>query len=98
MPILTVNGDVNYGVDVDVDFADDEITGSASFSVTAGAVWNVDNWNTAYWSSGTVVAKRWTSPSEWPGRWLSGKVKITSMSLVCQWVASTMIYEQAPSL
>jgi len=98
MPILTVNGPVNYGVDVDVDFADDEITGSVSYTVTAGAIWNTSNWNEAYWASGAVVVRQWTSPSEWTGRWLSGKIKISSLSLTCQWMASTMIYEQAPSL
>lgn len=98
MPILTVNGPVNYGVDVDVDFADDEITGSASYAVTAGGIWNTSEWNEAYWSSGTVVARQWTSPAEWMGRWLSGKIKIDSLSLTCQWMASSMIYEQAPSL
>ena len=98
MPILTVNGAVNYGVDVDVDFADDEITGSVSYTVTAGAIWNTSNWNEAYWASGAVVVRQWTSPSEWTGRWLAGKIKISSLSLTCQWMASTMIYEQAPSL
>jgi hypothetical protein len=98
MPILTTNGSVNYGVDVDVDFADDEITGTASYSVSTGAFWNSSNWNESFWSSGTQVVKQWTSPSEWTGRWLAGKIKIVSLNLTVQWIASSMIYEEAPSL
>lgn len=98
MPILSTNGAVNYGVDVDVDFGDDAISGSASFAVTTGGVWNTSTWNNAYWSTSSLVVRQWTSPSEWPGRWIAGKIKIDSNNLTVQWTASTLIYEQAPSL
>jgi hypothetical protein len=98
MPILAVNGSVAYGADVDVDFDDDEITGTISYTVTAGAVWDSSNWDEAYWASGQEVVKQWSSVAEYPGRWLSGKIKITSNNLTAQWMASTMIYEDAPSL
>lgn len=98
MPILSVNGSVAYGADVDVDFDDDEIAGTVTYTVTSGAVWDTSNWDEAYWASGQEVVKQWSSVAEYPGRWLSGKIKITSNALTCQWMASTMIYEDAPSL
>jgi len=98
MPILSTTGIVAYGVDVDVDFADDEIVGTASFSTTTVATWGTSLWGVASWSSGTSIIKQWTSPTEYPGRWLAGKIKISSLSVSCQWMASTMIYEDAMSL
>ena len=98
MPILSVSGSVAYGADVDVDFEDDEITGSISYVVTAGAVWDTDNWDESFWAQGQEVVKQWSSVAEYPGRWLSGKIKITSNALMGQWMGSTMIYEEAPSL
>jgi hypothetical protein len=98
MPILAVNGSVAYGADVDVDFDDDEITSTVSYTVTAGAVWDSSNWDEAFWGQGQEVVKQWSSVADYPGRWLSGKIKITSDALTCQWMGSTMTYEEAPSL
>lgn len=98
MPILAVNGNVAYGADVDVDFEDDEIIGTVSYTVTAGAVWDADNWDEAYWAQGQEIVRQWSSPAEYTGRWLSGKVKVSSQSLLAQWMGSTMIWESAPSL
>ena len=98
MPLLAVSGNVAYAADVDVDFEDEAMVGATSYTVTAGAVWDVDNWDEAYWAQGNEVVKQWSSVSEYPGRWISGKIKITSNELTCQWMGSTMIYEDAPSL
>ena len=98
MPIIATNGNVAYGADVDVDFDDDEITSTVSFTVTAGAVWDTSNWDESFWAQGQEVVKQWNSPSEYPGRWIAGKLKITSNALVCQWMGSTLHYEDAPSL
>ena len=39
------------------------------------------------------VLKEWTSPSEWPGVWASGKIKIQTNSLTIQWMSTDYIYE-----
>lgn len=93
MPILSVNGNVAFGADIDVDFKDEEMTGTVSYTATSGAVWDSAVWDGAFWQSGMEIVRQWTSPAEWEGRWLSGKVKIASNTLSCQWSASTMIYE-----
>ena len=98
LPILATTGEVVYGADVDVDFADDEITSTVTATVTSGAVWDTARWDQAYWATGTAIVKLWTSPSEYPGRWLSGKIKITTKSVMVQWMGSTMHYEVSPSI
>lgn len=98
MPILAVNGDINYVADIDVDFQDDNITSTATYTVVVGAKWDVAKWDEDYWATNTKIVKQWSSPSEWAGRWLSGKIRLDSNSLTGQWVGSTMIYEVAPSI
>jgi hypothetical protein len=93
MPILSVNGNVQFGADIDVDFEDDTITGTISYTTSTGSQWDSALWDSGTWGSGMEMVKQWTSPAEWEGRWLAGKVKITSNALVCQWMGSTMIYE-----
>ena len=98
MPLLAVNGNVAYGADIDVDFEDDEISGTVSYSVTSSAVWDASNWDEAYWGSGLEMVKQWSSPNEWQGRWLSTKVKITSNNLSCQWMATSIIYSHGDGI
>ena len=94
MPVLSVNGPVSYLTDIDVDYADSPISGTASYSVVSGAQWDVDNWDEGYWAAGLEIVKQWTSPSEWDGYSASGKVKIATNSLTVQWMASWYTYER----
>ena len=98
MPILSVNGDVSYGADVDVDFEDEEISGLITYSVTAGAVWGVALWDESAWGASLSIVKQWSSPDTWTGRWLSTKVKITANSLSGQWMATSIVYEHGDGL
>lgn len=92
MPILSVNGTITYNTDVDVDFEDDTISGTATYTVVSGGVWNVNNWNDAYWASGLEVVRQWSSPAEWTGVWLACKLKINSTLLKGQWTATQIMY------
>jgi hypothetical protein len=98
MPMLAVSGNVAYGADIDVDFEDEEISGTASYTVTAGALWDASNWDEAYWAESTVTVKQWSSPATWEGRWLSTKLKIASNALTGQWNASVLVYEHGEGL
>ena len=93
MPILAVNGPLSYLLDVDMDFQDGEITGTAVQTVVAGAQWDVDKWDEGYWAQGLEIVKQKGSPAEWPGTWIAVKLKITSLNLMGQWMANQLIYE-----
>lgn len=97
-PVLAVNGSLSFLTDIDVDFNDTPITGSATYTVTSGAKWDTDNWDAAYWAAGLEVVKQWTSPSEWQGYAASGKIKIATNSLQVQWISSDMVFEQGAIL
>lgn len=92
-PVLAVNGSISFLADIDVDFQDNLISGTAVYSVVTGAQWDVSNWDEAYWASELVVKKRWTSPSEWQGYCAAAKIKIATNSLTVQWLSSDWIYE-----
>lgn len=93
-PVLAVNGPLSFLTDIDVDFKDTPITGSATYTVTSGGQWDVADWDEAYWAAGLEVTKQWTSPDEWEGYCASGKIKIATNALMVQWMASDMILER----
>lgn len=97
MPILTVNGNVNYTTDVDVDFEGETMTGLTSFS-SGSSLWGTGVWGTATWGLASSLIRKWGAPASWTGRWLSGKLKIENNAISGKWVGSVMIYESGSGL
>lgn len=92
-PVMAANGTFSFLTDLDVDFQDDDITGTATYAPTSSALWDSSNWDDAYWTDPSKVLKEWTSPSEWPGVWAAGKIKVQTNSLTIQWMSTDYIYE-----
>lgn len=92
-PVLAVNGNLNFLTDIDVDFQDTEIEGSATYTVVNGSLWDAALWDAAFWAAGLEIVKNWTSPDANVGFSASGKIKIATNSLTVQWVSSDYIYE-----
>jgi hypothetical protein len=92
-PVLAANGNVSFLTDIDVDYNDEPITGTASYSVITGATWDTSNWDESYWASGLQVTKDWNSPNEFTGFCAAGKVKIITESLDIQWMSSDYVFE-----
>lgn len=97
-PVLAVNGNLSFFTDIDVNYQDHPMTGSATYTVTAGARWDVDNWDQSYWAAGLEVLREWTSPAEYMGTCASGKVKIATNSLEVQWLSSDMMIQKGGGL
>lgn len=92
-PVLAANGSFSFLTDIDVDFEDTEISGSATYTTISGGSWDVSNWDDAYWAAGMEVLKEWTSPDSGTGKCAAGKVKVTTNSLTVQWMSDDFIYE-----
>ena len=92
-PVLAVNGSLQFLTDIDVDYKDDPINGSAIYTVISGGVWDGSNWDAAYWAAGFEIVQQWTSPNAYSGRCAAGKLKIDSNKLSVQWLACDYIYE-----
>lgn len=93
-PVLAVNGPLSFLTGLDVDFGDSNIEGSATYSVTSGAQWDVSLWDDAYWASNLEIIKEWTSPQKNVGYSAAGKVKIATNALEVQWIANDFVYEK----
>lgn len=93
-PVLAVNGNLSFLTDMDVDFRDTPITGSATYTVSQGAIWDTSLWDTGEWAFGMEVVREWTSPDEYQGYCASGKVKITTSTYTVQWMSSDYIFER----
>lgn len=91
-PILQVNGPVQYLTGLDVDFKDTAIVGTAEYTVTTGAQWDVDKWDDCFWSASLDIMRQWGSPKENLGTWFAGKVKIQTNALEIHWIASDWMF------
>lgn len=97
-PMLATNGTLQFLTDIDVDFGDDMISGVATYTVTNGAKWDVALWDNSYWAADFQVIKEWTSPDEWEGIWVSGKLKISTNSLTVQWISNDFMYQNGAGI
>jgi hypothetical protein len=84
--------------DIDVDFSNNPIIGTATYNVVSSAVWDTALWDSSYWSAGLEIVQQWTSPSAYQGRCVAGKLKIESNNLIVQWLANDYIYEKGGML
>lgn len=91
-PLLNVNGSLSFLTDFDVDFKDAPMLDSATYTVVAGAQWDVSNWDESYWAAGLEIVGRWTSPDEGVGIYGSAKLKIATNSLTIQWIANDVCF------
>ena len=93
-PILKSNGSIEYLIDIDVDYDDNDIIGNiSSSSTTFGSVWDTAKWDIAKWGGSSGINKNWQSVNEWPGFCASGKIKVATNSLSVQWISSDYVYE-----
>lgn len=97
-PVLSVNGSLSFLTDIDVDFSDTALVGIATSATVSGAIWNTSKWGTGLWASSTVIQKDWTSPQNYPGIWIAGKLKISTQVLTIKWMANDYIYESGVGL
>ena len=98
-PLLQISGSLIFNAGMDVDFTDNEITGTSEYSADSGDVWDTAIWDTATWSgtSGTGtsgIVRQWTSPSNNVGYAASGGIKVNVMGITIHWQASDFVYER----
>lgn len=92
-PVLNVNGNVAFSTDFDIDFKDNVMLNTATYSNATGAQWDVASWDTAYWAAGMEIVNKWTSPSANIGVFGSPKIKIATDSLTVQWMANDVCFK-----
>jgi hypothetical protein len=92
-PVLSVNGTLKFLTDIDVDFNDTVIVGTATYTVENTAIWSSSTWGGgATWGTGMVILKEWTSPDEYFGYCAAGKIKVATAQLTVRWISSDYQY------
>lgn len=91
-PMIAVNGSLGFLTDIDVDFSERKISGYSYVSLRTGGVYDIDNWDESYWSSGIEISKNWTSPSAFPGYCAAGKLQVTTSDRVVRWIANDYVF------
>lgn len=92
-PILQVDGSISYLTGIDVDFRDTGIVGTATYTVTSGAQWDVDSWDVGNWAASLDIVRQWSSPQENIGTWFAGKLSISTNSIEVHMLASDIMFE-----
>lgn len=95
-PQLLTDGNVVFNIGLSVDFQNNPPLATASYTVTAGAVWDAAHWDVDSWAAGLEIKQEWQTPSSYPGRCAAGLLRIATNSLEIQWAASDYIYEITP--
>lgn len=91
-PILQVNGSISFLTGMDVDFKDVALVGTAVYTVTSGAQWDVDDWDEGFWQASLEIVREWQSPQENFGTWFAGKIRIATSDLEVHWIASDAVF------
>ncbi|MGL4999523.1 MAG: hypothetical protein ACRC5T_11190 [Cetobacterium sp.] len=96
-PILISEGSAVPAIGINVDFRNDKILGSGSAAGTAGAEWDIADWDTSSWAFGDTVSAKWQSIT---GVGITGGLKLaTSTSgFSVEWVSTDVIFETGSSL
>jgi hypothetical protein len=92
-PVLATNGTLSFLTDMDVDFQDLPISGTATYTPYSAGVWGTGLWGTALWGATMTVLKEWTSPGTYPGYAAAAKIKVTTTTVAVQWMANDYTFE-----
>lgn len=98
MPVMELSRSVAFETGIDTDFASRTDTGTTTVSTSGRSRWGVSTWGTGRWGSGTSIQRGWGGTASWPGRWLSGKVRIVSDDVSGKWYGNVMRFELGDGL
>jgi hypothetical protein len=93
-PMLRVNGSITYYIGLDVDFSDNTISGTTTYTSPTSAVWDVAKWDSGLWSGALQVIRQWTSPNNNVGYAASGGVRVETSENIIRWVSCDYVYER----
>lgn len=93
-PNLRIEGSVAVDVAVDVNFADSQTYGPASFNPPEGDLWDVGLWDTAVWSDVGRTRLDWLTVSVAPGYCAAPRLRVFSQDATVSWTATDFAFER----
>jgi hypothetical protein len=98
MPVFTDANITAYQSGISTDFEDRSGFSSTTVQQSSAGRWGISKWGSAKWGKEDAVVRQWGAVAAWPGRWLSGKLKIASSSQAARWVGSVMRFNVGSGL
>jgi hypothetical protein len=92
-PQLLTDGALSFSLGLAVDFQVNAPLDTATYSVAAGATWDVSLWDNANWAAGLEIKQSWLTPQARVGYCAAGLLRIATNSLEVQWVSTDYTYE-----
>ena len=91
-PVLLAGGAVTAGLDLNVDFENRPPTSTSTFSGTAGAVWDAEDWDTAEWGLADQVVKDWQAVTG-QGYAAAVRMRIATNAIEVKWQSTDWLYQ-----
>lgn len=98
MPLVELNKSVAFQTGIDTDFVTRAEVGTTTVSATGGFRWGDATWGSIRWGGGNTVQRNWGGTASWPGRWLSGKVRMATDDVSGKWIGSVMRFDVGDGL
>jgi len=98
MPVFESNRNLNYATGIDTDFSNRGLGVATSVTQSHAGRWGVSQWGSGRWSSASNIVQNWGGTASWPGRWLSGKLRIVSDEVTGKWIGSVMRFNVGQGL
>ena len=93
-PLFRVNGSITYYAGLDVDFTDNEITGTSTYTAPETSLWDTAIWDDSLWTGALLVVRQWSSPNNNVGYSASGGIRVETASYTVKWVSCDYVYER----
>lgn len=98
MPVFTSTSLSSYSAGIDTDFAERASQSVSLVPPSRAGRWGVTKWGFGRWGGASGTVRQWGSVATWPGRWLSGTLKIASTSTAAKWIGSVMRFNVGSGL
>lgn len=91
-PIFLTTGAPASLVGLNVDFSDDDITNSLTYSGTASGTWDSTIWGTAKWGGYPAISKAWQSVSG-IGFSAAIRMRVVTKDIETHWMSTDYVYQ-----
>lgn len=98
MPVMQLSRNVAFETGIDTDFTERTQTGTTTVSPSGQGQWGVSKWGSGRWASATSIQRAWGGTASWPGRWISGKLRMMSNAVSGKWIGNVMRFDVGDGL
>lgn len=97
-PILEASAPLEYSAGINTDFVTLPNVGVNEATTTNYGVWGVSTWGDAVWAPDQQMVRQWVGTASWPGRWLSGSIRMLSKEVYAKWIGSVYRFKTGSGL